>query len=125
ILIGSLPNVNPWIVSNLGEAPPAKRRAQATIVSHQTPPVVTGDLSDALLNLHEDVEKFLVLETGALKEKFRKAVTEQVRRENLVLDLHLEGAAARDLADEEIRAVDTYLHELRESKTPVSLHVMG
>ena len=43
------------------------------------PPSVNAELADGLLNLHNDIEKWEVLEDGALKEKFRAAISQQAR----------------------------------------------
>ncbi len=124
ILLGDLPNICPWIVSNLGEVGPAKRRTNAVIVSHATPPVVEAGLTDAVQNLHQDLEKFLGLEAGALKEGFRKSISEAARAQRLTTDLHVPPGDGL-LDDETLKRLDTYLHELREERTPTSLHVLG
>lgn len=119
-----LPNICPWIVDNLGEAMPAKRRSHAVIVSHQTPPLVSSGLSDELENLHRDVEKCLALESGALEKKFRESLARDVVRAGLDRDLGwtIEGGA---LSPDQTRALDEHLHRLREEKMPSTLHVFG
>lgn len=125
IVLGSLPNINPWVINNLGESLPAKRRAYAVLVGHLTPPLVNAGLSDELLNLHNDLDKCETLETGALREKFRAAITRSVLAVRLDRDLHLDLAPGRLLTDAEMTRVTAYLHRIHNETTPVSLHVLG
>ena len=75
-----MPNINPWIIDNLGESSAVRRRAYAVLIDHLVPPSVTAELSDGLRNLHNDIEKWEVLEDGRLKEKFRASITRQIQR---------------------------------------------
>ncbi len=132
IVLGSMPNINPWILNNLGEALPAKRRAYAVLVGHLPPPIVNAGLSDELANLHDDLDKWEALEAGALKEKFRSSITEQARKARLDQDLKVDLAAGkaslgggRLLADEEMERLAAYLHRVQDETTPISLHVLG
>ncbi|MFQ5654256.1 MAG: cobaltochelatase subunit CobN, partial [Planctomycetota bacterium] len=125
IIMGDMPNIQPWVINNLGEAPPVRRRAYALLIDHLVPPSVNAELSDELLNLHNDIDKWVTLAEGALKEKFRASITRQLLRQNLDRDLHLDLAGDRLLASEEIRQVLEYLHGIHNETTPVSLHVFG
>ncbi|HID30832.1 MAG TPA: cobaltochelatase subunit CobN, partial [Desulfobacterales bacterium] len=125
IIMGRMPNINPWIINNTGESPPVKRRAYAVLINHLTPPTVNAELSDELLNLHNDINKWETLEEGALKGKFRSSITQQVREANLDRDLHLDLAGDRLLTSKEIKQVSEYLHDIYNETTPVNLHVFG
>jgi cobaltochelatase CobN len=125
ILLGTMPNINPWIVNNLGESSPVRRRAYAVLIDHLTPPSVNAELSDELLNLHNDIDRWVMLEDGALKEKFARSITDQVRAEHLDVDLKLELPAEAVLAPPQIDQVLAYLHEIHNETTPVNLHVLG
>jgi len=125
IVLGDLPNVNPWIVENLGEAAPAKRRVYALTIGHQPPPLMKAGLADGLSSLHDDLEKWATLAPGTLKEKFRDAIDRAVRAQKLDRDLHLDLAAGGRIDDAQIQAVDEYLHSILEEKVPNRLHVLG
>lgn len=125
ILLGSMPNLNPWIINNLGESSPVRRRAYAVLIDHLTPPTVNAELSDELLNLHNDIDHWVMLDEGALKEKFARSITDQVRAEHLDIDLQLPPAADAVLTPPEIEQVLAYLHEIHNETTPVNLHVLG
>lgn len=125
IVIGTMPNINPWVINNLGESGPARRRAYAVLVDHLVPPSVHAGLSDELANLHNDIDKWQALEPGALKEKFRQRISRQVRDTGLDTELNLQPAEDGLFSEDQIVRVQEYLHEIHNETTPVSLHVLG
>ena len=125
VIMGRMPNFNPWIIENMVESSPVRRRVYGTLLSHLSPPIVDAGLSDELANLHESVDKWATLEEGALKEKFRDDITRQVRECRLDIDLKLTIPSDGKLDSASIEQVSTYLHDLQEETTPTSLHVYG
>ncbi len=125
IVMGTMPNINPWIINNLGESSPVRRRAYAVLVDHLVPPSVNAELSDELLNLHNDIDKWIVLEPGSLRKKFQESITNQFQAAKLEQDLDIELSEGRLLAPEEIERLLEYLHNIHNETTPVSLHVFG
>lgn len=125
VLIGAIPNINPWIIDNVGEVAPVKRRAYGVTLGHLTPPIVTAGLSDDLLNLHGLIDKWDSLEEGALREGFRRQISEDVGRLNLAKEAGLGDEPKGPLSPEQIHKVVEYLHDIEGETTPVSLHVLG
>lgn len=125
IVMGTIPNINPWIINNLGESSPARRRSYAVLIDHLVPPSVNAELSDELLNLHNDIDKWVTLEEGALKEKFRESITKQFLAVKLERDVDIDLSDDRLLTPPEIESVLAYLHDIHNETTPVSLHVFG
>lgn len=125
MIMGAIPNINPWIINNLGESSPVRRRAYATLINHLVPPSVNAELSDELLNLHNDIDKWVILEEGALKEKFRTSITDQFLKANLHQDLRLPLEENQLLTPKQIEQVLEYMHDIHNETTPVSLHVLG
>lgn len=80
IVMGQLPNLNPWVINNLGESLPAKRRAYAVLIDHLVPPSARAGLSDELQNVHSDIERWRSLDAGALKTRFQAQVSAEIRR---------------------------------------------
>src|SRR5262249_8604114 len=66
ICAGTMPVINLWIMGNLGEATISRRRSYALLVDHVCPPAVNPALTDEASRLHDDIEKFDTLATGAL-----------------------------------------------------------
>jgi cobaltochelatase CobN len=125
ILMGSMPNFNPWIIENMVESSPVKRRVYGTLISHLPPPIVDAGLSDGLEVLHETIDKWDILEEGALKTSFRKELTKLIIENRLDKDLKLTIEPEQDATDEVIRQVSKYLHDIQEETTPISLHLYG
>ncbi|WP_397571724.1 cobaltochelatase subunit CobN [Schlesneria sp. T3-172] len=125
VIMGSMPNFNPWIIENMVESSPVRRRVYGTLLSHLPPPIVDAGLSDDLANLHETLDKWETLEEGALKENFREEITRQVQLCHLETDLHLTIPDDGKLTRDAIRQVSDYLHAIQEETTPTSLHVYG
>lgn len=125
VIMGSLPNFNPWIIENMVESSPVRRRVYGTLIGHLPPPIVNAGLSDELANLHETLDKWETMEDGALKEKFREEISRQVSACHLDADLKLALPAEGKLTVEDLAKVSDYLHAIQEETTPTSLHVYG
>ena len=125
IVVGALPNVGLWIVNNVGESTPLRRRSYATIVDHLTPPLVEAELSDELKNLQGDVQKWATLEDGALRDKFLEAVGRQMRDLHLDRDLHVDLSGERRPTPGEMEQLSGYLEAIANERMPASLHVLG
>jgi cobaltochelatase CobN len=61
-LLGDLPLIYPFIVNDPGEGAQAKRRAQAVIVDHLTPPMTTADTYGKLDELARLVDEYYQVE---------------------------------------------------------------
>jgi cobaltochelatase CobN len=125
VIMGAMPNFNPWIIENMVESSPVRRRVYGTLISHLPPPIVNAGLSDELANLHEIVDKWETMEEGALKEKFREEITRQVKACHLDADLKLTILEDGKLEQADLAKVSDYLHTIQEETTPTSLHVYG
>lgn len=125
VIMGSMPNFNPWIIENMVESSPVRRRVYGTLISHLPPPIVNAGLSDELANLHETLDKWETMDQGALKEKFREEITRQVKACHLDADLKLSIPAEGKLELADLARVSDYLHAIEEETTPTSLHVYG
>ncbi len=125
MLLGNMPNVNPWLASNTAELLPCKRRARAVTIDFMPPPLMEAGLSDELMNLESAINKYEALEEGALKSKFATSITEQVKANNLDRDLSLEIPPNGMLKVEAIDKVSQYLHDLSNEYVPASMHILG
>jgi cobaltochelatase CobN len=126
IIMGSMPNFNPWIIENMVESSPVRRRAYGTLISHLPPPIVNAGLSDELANLHETIDKWAALEDGALKSKFEIEISRLVLECRLDKDMHIERSESSVILNRtQIAAIADHLRDLREETIPTSLHVFG
>ena len=56
LIIEGIPSIYPYIVDGVGEGIQAKRRGQAIMIDHLTPPLATTELYDNLLELRQLIE---------------------------------------------------------------------
>ncbi len=125
ILLGGMPNINPWLSSNIAEVLPCKRRARAVTLDYLPPPLINADLTDELLNLQSTIEKWRTLGPGALKEKFAEDIGAGVRRARLERELGREALPEGPPGEARIEEVARYLHDLREEFIPAGQHTLG
>jgi cobaltochelatase CobN len=122
-VLGPMPHVYPFIVNDPGEGTQAKRRAQAVIIDHLTPPLTRAETYGPLRDLEALVDEYY---EAAGVDPRRIA---HLRREILTLssatgldkDVGMSGTdEAGDLA-----RLDAYLCELKEAQIRDGLHVFG
>jgi len=123
-VVGPLPVVYPFIVSNPGEAAQAKRRIAAVTIGHLPPPLTEGGLSGATRELERLVDEYAVADglDRRLRERLAKLIIERARDSGLA---H-EASAERDLHPQEaLRKIDAWLCDLKDLAIKDGLHVYG
>jgi cobaltochelatase CobN len=127
ILIGDLPHIYPYVINNVGEALVAKRRSNAVIVSHLTPPFMEAGLYGDLSLLHDKIHDWEQVEDPLLREETLRSVTELVRELKMATDLGLSESEidSRLLNPKELTEVHNYIHQLKDQSVTEGLHVIG
>ena len=111
-LIGNLPNIYLYACNNPSEASLAKRRSNATILSHLTPPLTSGGLYKGLLELKDTLVRWREMDSeNPLREELELLINEQ--------------AEAVDLKDQNIDELWVKLLETEDALIPEGLHVVG
>ena len=124
-LIGDLPNVNLYASNNPSEGALAKRRANATLVSHLTPPVAQAGLYRGLLDLKASLDRWRALDPGA-DGCARADLGALVQAQAAAVDLApAEPAWMPEAMEFEILALGIALLELEYALIPHGLHVVG
>jgi len=123
-VFGPMPHLYPFIVNDPGEGTQAKRRSQAVIVDHLTPPLSRAETYGPLKDLEQLVDEYY--EAAGLDPR-RLAV---LRREilSLAATIGLDrdcGIDAEDAPDAALGKLDNYLCELKELQIRDGLHVFG
>lgn len=129
ILIQDLPVVYPYIMDNVGEGTQAKRRGNAVIVDHLTPPIVASGLYGNFSLLHEKIHQYLGAE-GALKLEYRNTITELYENLSLSEDLGVTVEELRAMNESDFEyfingELHLHLHELADEFIPYGLHILG
>ena len=128
VAFGPVPHFYPFIVNDPGEGSQAKRRAQAVILDHLTPPMTRAELYGALQQLENLVDEYYEAESldpGRLPS-IRDRIRELVIQENLHQELGI--AIESDILKFEsviLNFIGGYLCELKEAQIRDGLHIFG
>ncbi len=130
LLVQDMPAVYPYIMDNVGEGTQAKRRGNAVMIDHLTPPIVPSGLYDEFLALTDKMESYESATDPALKQSYRKSIVELYESLDLDLDLNVTRSQLTDMSEAEFDDfLDTELHDylldLRDETVPYGLHVFG
>ena len=119
--LGPLPHVYPFIVNDPGEGSQAKRRSQAVILDHLTPPLARAGLYGDLRTLEALIDEYWeAVQLGSSRSVgLRESVLQQLT--DLALPDVVLGAETGDPLD----AADGYLCELKEAQVRTGLHRYG
>lgn len=130
LALGPLPHLYPFIVNDPGEGSQAKRRAQAVIIDHLTPPLTRAELYGPLQQLEGLMDEYYEAESldpsrlPILRDRILTLLQTSHLQQELALQL---GASATntkgDLAL--LNALDRYLCELKEAQIRDGLHIFG
>jgi cobaltochelatase CobN len=122
--LGPLPHLYPFIVNDPGEGSQAKRRAQAVIIDHLTPPLTRAESYGPLQDLERLVDEYY--EAAGCDPRRLRVLAEEIltlcRTTGLDDDC---GIARTDGGDEALAKLDQYLCELKEMQIRDGLHVLG
>ncbi|MRU15881.1 cobaltochelatase subunit CobN [Roseovarius sp. A21] len=122
-VFGPMPHVYPFIVNDPGEGTQAKRRAQAVIIDHLTPPLTRAETYGPMKDLEALVDEYY--EAAGVDPRR----IDHLRREILSLTsaTGLDKDAGLSGEDEEtdLAKLDAYLCELKEAQIRDGLHIFG
>jgi cobaltochelatase CobN len=122
VALGPLPHLYPFIVNDPGEGAQAKRRAQAVIIDHLTPPLARAELYGPLLQLEGLIDEYV--QAQQLDPQRLPHLEIQIKtlmeQENLMPETSTKGLNPDLLAQ-----MDGYLCELKEAQIRDGLHILG
>ncbi|HUC62291.1 MAG TPA: cobaltochelatase subunit CobN [Alphaproteobacteria bacterium] len=124
LAFGPLPHLYPFIVNDPGEGAQAKRRAQAAIVDHLTPPLTRAESYGPLAELEQLVDEYY--EAAGVDPRRLKLLGSEIvaRARGLGLDKDC-GVRAEDDEAASLAKLDNHLCELKELQIRDGLHVFG
>ena len=121
-ILGPMPHIYPFIVNDPGEGTQAKRRAQAVIIDHLTPPLTRAETYGPLRDLEALVDEYY--EAAGIDprriEHLRREILTLTAASGLDKDIGFEGHETGDLAK-----LDAYLCDLKEAQIRDGLHIFG
>ncbi|MDB5408108.1 MAG: cobN [Rhodospirillales bacterium] len=122
--LGPLPHLYPFIVNDPGEGTQAKRRAQAVVVDHLTPPLTRAESYGRIAELERLVDEYYAA-AGSDPRRLKlltAEIVDLVRATGLDRDC---GIAIADASAAALGKLDNYLCELKEMQIRDGLHVFG
>ncbi len=130
LMVQDVPVVYPYIMDNVGEGTQAKRRGNAVMIDHLTPPIVPSDLYDEFLNLTDKIESYDSAVDPALKQSYRDSIIGLYDSLDLELDLNVSVSQVAAMSETEFddflaTGLHDYLLDLRDETIPYGLHVFG
>lgn len=129
LALGPLPHLYPFILNDPGEGSQAKRRAQAVILDHLTPPLGRAGLHGPLLQLESLLDEYWeARQLGSERaELLRRQLGELLGQLNLpaTADGRDDPANPAPDLDRALDAADGYLCELKEAQIRLGLHTFG
>ena len=123
-VVGPLPVIYPFIVSNPGEAAHAKRRIAAVTIGHLPPPLVATDLSGAARELERLVDEYAQAEglDRKRRERLARLIVETAQGSGLAREARVDAELA---PDEALRRIDAWLCDIKDLAIKDGLHVYG
>lgn len=122
-IFGPTPHVYPFIVNDPGEGTQAKRRAQAVIIDHLTPPLTRAESYGPMRDLEALVDEYY--EAAGVDPRriahLRKEILSLVATSGLDADVGMSGTDQ----DGDLAKLDAYLCDLKEAQIRDGLHVFG
>jgi len=137
VAFGAIPHLYPFIVNDPGEGTQAKRRSQAVIIDHLTPPLTRAELYGPLQQLETLVDEYYEAQSldPTRLDRLREKIIALLVQENLdqdlgipseVLSLKQVGKVVESRFDTSVLTrLDGYLCELKEAQIRDGLHIFG
>jgi cobaltochelatase CobN len=122
--LGPMPHLYPFIVNDPGEGTQAKRRAQAVIVDHLTPPLTRAGTYGGLAELERLVDEYYAAAAGDPRRValLRRQIVDLAREDGLDRDC---GIAGGESEADALAKLDAYLCDLKEMQIRDGLHIFG
>jgi len=126
VALGPLPHLYPFIVNDPGEGAQAKRRSQAVILDHLTPPMTRAELYGPLQHLEALIDEYYEAQTldPSRLELIRDRILAVTQQEHLQQDLAFRSGSKGEFASL-LTQMDGYLCELKEAQIRDGLHILG
>jgi cobaltochelatase CobN len=122
IMTGSIPNIYPYIMDDVGEGIEAKRRGRGVIIDHLTPPMKEADLYHEYNRLHDLFHKYEIAKSinSETRSEYMKEIEKLIEETGIAKDLSL-----KVINEEAMEKIHLYLHEIDNNSLPYGLHTYG
>ncbi|OSQ45909.1 cobaltochelatase subunit CobN [Thalassospira sp. MCCC 1A01428] len=123
-VLGPTPHLYPFIVNDPGEGTQAKRRAQAVIIDHLTPPLTRAESYGPLKDMEALVDEYY--DAAAVDPRRLKLLKRDILELAVRIGLDRDcGIAPGEDEESALAKLDNYLCELKELQIRDGLHIFG
>lgn len=122
-VFGPMPHLYPFIVNDPGEGTQAKRRAQAVIIDHLTPPLTRAETYGPLRDLEALVDEYF--EAAGVDPRRISTLRREILSLSSVTGLDRDVGMTGTDEDGDLAKLDAYLCELKEAQIRDGLHIFG
>ncbi|NHQ75468.1 cobaltochelatase subunit CobN [Roseovarius gahaiensis] len=122
-VLGPMPHVYPFIVNDPGEGTQAKRRAQAVIIDHLTPPLTRAETYGPLRDLEALVDEYY--EAAGVDPRRIDYLRREILSLSAATGLDQDVGLTGEDEDTDLAKLDAYLCELKEAQIRDGLHIFG
>jgi cobaltochelatase CobN len=122
-VFGPTPHIYPFIVNDPGEGTQAKRRAQAVIIDHLTPPLTRAEIYGPLRDLEALVDEYY--EAAGVDPRRIAHLKREILSMTNATGLDKDAGLTGDDEDGDLAKLDAYLCELKEAQIRDGLHIFG
>ncbi|MBM1221945.1 cobaltochelatase subunit CobN [Ponticoccus sp. SC2-23] len=121
--LGPMPHIYPFIVNDPGEGTQAKRRAQAVIVDHLTPPLTRAESYGPLRDLEALVDEYY--DAAGMDPRRITHLREEILSLSEATGLGRDAGMTGEDRDADLGKLDAFLCDLKEAQIRDGLHVFG
>ncbi|MEM9379532.1 MAG: cobaltochelatase subunit CobN [Planctomycetota bacterium] len=125
LALGSVPNLYPYIMDNLGEATTAKRRGRAVTLSHLPPLSTPAGFRPGLHAMHDVMHDWELAIEGLVKAEMEEQLIRSFVEHGLDHDLGWTVEEMRADFEEFIEELHPFLDDIAQSAQPQGLAVFG
>ena len=122
-VLGPVPHVYPFIVNDPGEGTQAKRRAQAVIIDHLTPPLTRAESYGPMRDLEALVDEYY--EAAGVDPRRITYLKREILTLTSATGLGVDAGLSGEDEESDLAKLDAYLCELKEAQIRDGLHVFG
>ena len=122
-LIGGLPHVYVYVMSNVGEGIIAKRRSYAATVTHLTPPFMEGGLYAGLRPLQDRLDNWRNAADGPVRAEHARTIRRLATEMSLHADLGLDPDA--EWSADDLFRLSNHVETIDGEKVTQGLHTLG
>ena len=128
IILGKIPNINPYIIDNPGEGMQSKRRQYAVTTTHMIPSMARSGGYDEINELEGIVQAYLKAKDYGQEDKLpsiMEKIIDLCVKLNMMSDLGLSADCSAEEMGDKVDKLYDYILEVKDALIKDGLHILG